>query len=572
MTSPVRVTSLVFNGGSVVDTSAADVVVLVGPNNCGKSRTLQEMQTRLNWHPSHGSIDAHCFVLDRIEIQKEIEPNDIGSWLRANRFTWIPQGDLRERVRTLGAGELFLEDAPSHWGIADTLAQLGPHMMRALFAAERLVYLGAPERRDVGAPPEHPLQVLSGNPQLRDALAKIFKQAFRLNLMLDAWGANIKLRVSRNQQQRDFEYASLDGFPSAELAAKLGALPAIETQSDGVRSFAGILLTLMAGNYPLVFLDEPEAFLHPPQARLLGRELAEQHYKAQLFVATHSLDILLGLLESSADKMLIVRLSRESDRTSAQMLTSDMVANLWDDPLLRFSRTLDGLFHEGVIVGEGDTDTGFYSAVATGGDAPLTQGRHLMFTYAGSKHRIPLVTSALRAVGVPVRAIVDFDALNNAGTLRALLEGVGGTWTDDIGRLLGIVDAHLRGSEAKTTVGKAKSAIEEALDSDDSTEITRTMVEKINQALAPETGWRAAKRSGEAAVPGGDATVALNELLSLLQEAGLFVVRSGAVESFVKEVGGKGPRWLVEVVAGGHVPRATEAHAFVQEVVGSIGT
>jgi hypothetical protein len=40
MTSPFRVTQLTFNGGVSVDTSEADIVVIVGPNNTGNSRTV----------------------------------------------------------------------------------------------------------------------------------------------------------------------------------------------------------------------------------------------------------------------------------------------------------------------------------------------------------------------------------------------------------------------------------------------------------------------------------------------------------------------------------------------------
>jgi predicted ATPase len=65
-----------------------------------------------------------------------------------------------------------------------------------------------------------------------------------------------------------------------------------------MRSFATVLLyVLAADNHSIQFLDEPEAFLHPPQARLLGEYIArERRSKSQLFIATHSTDILDGLM------------------------------------------------------------------------------------------------------------------------------------------------------------------------------------------------------------------------------------------------------------------------------------
>jgi hypothetical protein len=56
----------------------------------------------------------------------------------------------------------------------------------------------------------------------------------------------------------------------ANLDAVL-SLPLLHEQGDGVRSFVGLLHSL--ARLPLVLIDEPEAFLHPPHARLLGRVL-----------------------------------------------------------------------------------------------------------------------------------------------------------------------------------------------------------------------------------------------------------------------------------------------------------
>ena len=74
----------------------------------------------------------------------------------------------------------------------------------------------------------------------------------------------------------------------------------LDSQGDGMRSFAAVLLHILAANnHPIQFLDEPEAFLHPPQARLLGKYIAEsRREKSQLFIATHSTDFLRCLTAS----------------------------------------------------------------------------------------------------------------------------------------------------------------------------------------------------------------------------------------------------------------------------------
>jgi predicted ATPase len=43
--------------------------------------------------------------------------------------------------------------------------------------------------------------------------------------------------------------------------------------SDGVQAFVGIVCAVLWGDYRAILIDEPEAFLHPPLARKLGRQL-----------------------------------------------------------------------------------------------------------------------------------------------------------------------------------------------------------------------------------------------------------------------------------------------------------
>ncbi|MGZ3471666.1 MAG: AAA family ATPase [Isosphaeraceae bacterium] len=50
----------------------------------------------------------------------------------------------------------------------------------------------------------------------------------------------------------------------------------LDEQGDGIRSFVGIVVALLILNRGLFLIDEPEAFLHPPQAYRIGAFIAEQ--------------------------------------------------------------------------------------------------------------------------------------------------------------------------------------------------------------------------------------------------------------------------------------------------------
>jgi hypothetical protein len=54
----------------------------------------------------------------------------------------------------------------------------------------------------------------------------------------------------------------------------LAEVPLLHQSGDGIRSFAGTLVAATCGAHPLLLIDEPEAFLHPPQARRLSRAIA----------------------------------------------------------------------------------------------------------------------------------------------------------------------------------------------------------------------------------------------------------------------------------------------------------
>jgi hypothetical protein len=568
-TSPVRVTELKFNGGQGVLTEGADIVVLVGPNNSGKTRSLVEMQARLALSPGQVEPPNFSFALEALKVQHAMSGSDFVSWLKAHRRLYQDPVYHDERVRSIGGSELALSQIPQQWQTGDDrLGFMAPHLVRGLWCGERLGYLGAPGRLEAGAHPDQPIQAVVTQSRLIRAFRKLIREAFEMNVIVDAWGSQIRLRVGRSQVQDDFTVSSQDGLPDPEVVGRLSAVPLLESQSDGVRSFAGVLLTLLAGDYPVVLIDEPEAFLHPPQARLLGRSLARQLQQGQLFVATHSVDVLLGLLDTPAARILVLRLTRAEERTAAQALAPDQLAGLWGDPLVRFSRVLDGLFHHAVVVCEGVTDCQFYASIAS--EHSLYGGLDVMFTFAGSKQRIPVVTRALGALGVPVRAVVDFDALRDANELRSLVEGVGGRYEDSMERDRRILDAHLRGSEPIVKCGAVSIRINSVLGGDPDQEMTAGIVGEIERALRPETGWRAAKRVGRAAVPHGEGTAAVDRLLAALHATGVFVVPSGAVESFVPAVGREGPRWVVEVVEGGHVGKARDARDFVLGVLSSL--
>jgi ABC-type phosphate/phosphonate transport system ATPase subunit len=100
MTSPFRATQLTFNSGVSVDTSEADIVVIVGPNNTGKSRTLQEMHQQLSIMPGAPVSASTFFVLSDLTIERAATTEELQRWLKERRYTWTNPDDIHLQFRT----------------------------------------------------------------------------------------------------------------------------------------------------------------------------------------------------------------------------------------------------------------------------------------------------------------------------------------------------------------------------------------------------------------------------------------------------------------------------------------
>jgi hypothetical protein len=135
-----------------------------------------------------------------------------------------------------------------------------------------------------------------------------------------------------------------------------------------------------------------------------------------------------------------------------------------------------------------------------------------------------------------------------------------------------LIDAGLRGNTRNPRGGEVLATVSESVAANDGDELSAGTIRTIKSAIEPQTGWRLAKDKGITAVPRGEASAAAEALIASLSEAGVFVVPSGAVESFVPGIGGKSGEWLSEVVAQGLVSSADGAKSFVGGVLGSFAT
>lgn len=545
----VWVKKLTFNDGSSFALSRNDIVVIVGANNSGKSRTINEINSWLSTNPQSGLLS--------VERDSEGTPDDIASEI-IRYARPADQNNPSPPVHYLNGGQ-HLQGLKDSWRNmrSNGLQSLHSYFCRYLSTNERLSLVTPVQHieptRDT---PSHPYHVLYQNDELAETLCQHFHKAFGTDITRRLTGArNAVLFVGERPELLAGEHLA-----SSNYNTRLQQLPTIEEQGDGMKAFTGILLAFIMPHYAVMLIDEPEAFLHPPQARYLGRLLAsELAINRQLFIATHSGDILRGLLDANAENVHVIRLNRKGNINHATRLNKEDIRHIWRAPLLRYSNVLDGLFHERVVICEGDADCRFYAAVM---DAVYEQNVQenprvpdIMFIHSGGLSGQPKIIQALRHLAVPISIITDFDVLRDKAMLESILEAAGHTFNEIEPKWRIIKDAIESLPPVPLTTSELKGNIDLIVTAESEEYASPDTLRRVRDVAKEQSSWREAKRRGKRIfdrLPAEDKSrvaTAYNDLESTLHSWGVYIVPIGELESFDRSCGKKGAEWVAHILA-----------------------
>ncbi len=378
-------------------------------------------------------------------------------------------------------------------------------------------------------------------------LSEKFHKAFANDLTANPmYGATIPLCIGpmvrlpnnfENETERQAEYAN-----------RLGAYKQVQTQGDGIKSFTGILLHLMLNYYCTYLIDEPESFLHPPQARIMGQIIGQTlRNNQQAFISTHSEEIVKGLLDVCEARLKIVRITRNGDNNSFSILDNQRIKEVFGDPLLKYSNIMSGLFHKTVVLCESDSDCKLYSVIESYLKQEVGMYSEVLFIHCGGKQRMAKTARALRSLNIDVRLIPDMDVLNNEDTIREIASEFEIDW-DKVKKDYNIFTSNLHSSKETINRCAARSAIQQLLDGSNNDTLSKKEINEIREIIKTTSKWDGIKHSGRQAIPAGDSTNAYNRMEKIFREHHIYLVPVGELEGFVKEVGGHGPNWVNDVL------------------------
>jgi energy-coupling factor transporter ATP-binding protein EcfA2 len=528
-----------FSDDSKILIEENDIVVLVGPNNSGKSATLKETAQMLQQKNNSGK------VVKDISFEKSGDKDQLISFLDGFAQKIITSSPLPSYK---GFGfNIYEGNAESYWvNAASGLSELVKIFVNTLSTEQRLSAANPPKSIKITSQaPQHPIHFLQKDDGLEKKFSEYFKQAFGTDLIVHRNAGNeVPLYVGEKPTPKEGEDRVSEGYLN-----ELEKLDLLHQQGDGMRSFVGVLLNTFISNHSILFIDEPEAFLHPPQARLLGKMLAKDlPAERQLFLATHSEDFLKGLLDVNPEKLKIIRIQRNGFVNNVSVLDSADINEIWSDSFLRHSNVLSGLFHSKVVICESDSDCRFFSAILsaqyeeTGEISP-----DILFIHCGGKHRIPTAIKALRKLNVPLTVISDFDVLNDINPIKIIVEDLGGDWSL-IESDWKLIKREIEQKRPEFLTTDLKLELDGILSSTTERIFPKEKISEIKRALKKASAWTEAKELGKAYIPSGNATQAFERIQVKFKEIGFYILEVGELECFVKSIGNHGPKWVSEVL------------------------
>ena len=515
--------TLTFSGNDTFNFKPKEKIILVGPNNSGKSKSLQE----ITQFSSRGTKSRYV-VIRNLTISKTGTGADLKRFLDIH----AEYHELNYRFRdwTIPENHIRMWDEPFLQG------GLLQGFLKNVEAADRLQICQQQPTVSPKQQKSKPQHVLYDDPSLMKHISLLFRRAFGEGLMIDFRGGNvIPIHVGKEPSKR--KGVDRVGQPYVDAVRRN---PLLDEQGDGMKSYAGILLESVVANRDITLIDEPEAFLHPPQMRRLGETLSSE-VPGQLIVATHSSDILRGFLEGTKGELRILRISRVREKNFVNEADRDVIRELWEKPVLRYSNALEGVFHEQTILCEDDSDcrllnaTADYLALDRSPSWPDTA-----YVPTGGKHAVPKIASILRQVGVPIKAVFDLDFLSDGDLVEKAVASFGGSW-NSVKPVWTRVDASVRSGVKPKSVEEIKSTIHGLLSDTASDALPKSAIEEELRLGKP---WSHVKKYGERAIPRGHAQQDYRKLVALLENIGIYLVPVGEVENFCPEIGLHGPKFV----------------------------
>ncbi|MEZ9001408.1 ATP-dependent endonuclease [Vibrio splendidus] len=411
----------------VLSLEVAPINIFVGPNNSGKSLFLKEIEQLCN------NPEPNRKIISEIKV-KEFKKNEILGMIQSKEIekpenhrhyddhVFTQKLDLfnenNTRVNQVSLVEIidFVEGRNQNY---DYFAEyfLSLYTIR-LDGKTRFSLTEEKPSGDLTKSPKNQLMALFQDDNARKTIRDITYGAIGKYFVIDPTGmTSLRIKMSDSEPSGVLEQGLSDESRTFHSNAT-----DISEMSDGVKAFTGLVSATLSQDYKILLVDEPEAFLHPPLAKKLGKTLSilTKEKENKIFISTHSSDFVMGCIQSGQN-VNITRLTYSNGVATARSLSSQTLYEMMKNPLLRSTGILSAMFHEGVIVSESDADRAFYQEINERLNYFTNDGaKDSLFINAQNKQTIGRIVAPLRNMGIPAVAIVDLDIIKKSNEFKEL--------------------------------------------------------------------------------------------------------------------------------------------------------
>lgn len=536
MIPSVVIKSIEFNNGKTIEFNADDIVLLVGANNVGKSRTLKDLKSDLD-EQSETKILIKKICYNTINFTKEALIDYFNKNIEIDVY-----GNYNYTIdghRAVGFSIRDFDDI-------DRNPKIFYKVLYSFLSTENRLKMTKPYKPGFGSD-RSSLNVLK---KLESDSASICS----LNNVLDlAFGKAIDVYEEYEGEYIVKEYkigesaVVCDAIKSNGREEKniLSELDSLHIQGDGIRSAVAILSSIIANEHSLCLIDEPETFLHPPQAKLIGKNIVELSKDKQCFIATHNIDFIKGVVEANPSRVKIIKIDRTDNENTFSLINNETVVQISNDKNLKYTNILNGLFYNCLVLCENESDCKFYGAILESLDTSKYQST--LFCAVGGKEQFKKVIPLLKELCINYLIIADVDLISNKNSIKQLLNSIQDHCYEEIKekhtRFLTLFEENTN-SQVKTQT-EIKKEINDLFTNEKY--ISQQTAEKIKSVLKDISSLKLLKTGGKSILPSGECTTLFFDVQLFLKEHNVYVLECGEIERFVPSVGGHGNAWLEKV-------------------------
>jgi len=406
--------------------NCAKINLVIGPNNCGKTVFLNELYQVLTDVIIPNEIkwinDLTIHYEKLADFIRKLLPNawnssseQVISLRDAGYRFWRSRQDLWNQVvfeecRRLNEkiGEYVISHVQSNSGLKQLLKFISFITVARERCNDRLQrHFSVNIQNLFSDSSDNPVSYLCKNRESLSRISENIQSVFGIKVGFD----NLQ---QGEKSLRILPETEIPGATNTEETAKLWVerSPLVASQGDGIGAYVRLALSLLGPYQSIVLIDEPEAFLHPPQCRAIGNlvaDLAVSENK-QVFIATHNSDILRGILNSNMSFIKIFYLSRRADVFSYSSIDAlDIQQVLESKSTLINEKILSSFFYRKTILCESENDRTFYEHAAARFDWESFQD--VNFIGLNGKDQVFSIFKKLKQLGLNVGCIVDIDFL-----------------------------------------------------------------------------------------------------------------------------------------------------------------